>query len=229
MRVRSLRQAAILLCLCTGAAGAQTTVPSPYRFWETRQEAGPFVGWISPGTGQFGYGPKSGPLVGVRYELGFPGPLSVEVVADYIPTTRDVMDPRRVEGDRRIGESDVKLLDVNGRLKLSLTGARTWHRINPFVLAGAGVMWDLAGTSAPDNVLGSGDRFSFGTKFAGQVGGGIRLFANDHWIARTDALLHVWKLQTPAGFRDASRGFGSVGTSEWVNASSISLGVGYRF
>src|SRR3954467_7182454 len=117
MRVRSLLQAAILLCLCTGAAGAQTTVPSPYRFWETRQEAGPFAGWISPGTGQFSYGPKPGPLLGVRYELSFPGPLSVEAVASYIPTTRDVMDPRRAAATRKIGESDVKLLDADARLK----------------------------------------------------------------------------------------------------------------
>ena len=228
MRARSLLQAAILLCLCRGAAAAQT-VPSPYRFWETRQEAGPFGGWISPGTGQFGYGPKSGPLVGGRYELSFPGPLSVEGVVSYIPTTRDVMDPRRAAGDRKIGEATSRLLGVDGRLKLSLTGNRTWHSLDPFVLAGAGMMWDIAPANVTDNALDSGDRFSFGTKFTGQIGGGLRVFANDHWIGRVDALLHVWRLTTPTGFTDASRGFSAVGTSEWVNASSISLGVGYRF
>jgi hypothetical protein len=97
------------------------------------------------------------------------------------------------------------------------------------VLAGAGVMWDIAPTGVTTNILDTGDRFSFGTKFTGQIGGGVRVFASDHLIARFDALLHVWRLATPTGFTDASRGFTTVGTSEWVNASSISLGVGYRF
>jgi hypothetical protein len=91
------------------------------------------------------------------------------------------------------------------------------------------LMWDLAERADIENDLEDTDRFKLGTAFVGQLGGGLRVFFNDHWIARSDALLHVWKLDTPLGFRDVSRGFGDVGASEWVNASSISLGVAYRF
>ena len=228
MRAQTLLLAAILLSLAPRPAAAQT-IPSPYRFWETRQEAGPLGGWIAPGTGRFGFGPGAGPMVGVRYGLDFPGPLSIEAVVHWIPTTRDVMDPRRQEGVRKIGEADAKLLGADARLKLSITGQRTWHGLNPFALAGVGLMWDLAEPAEIEQDLGETDRFDLGTAFVGQLGGGVRWFLTDHWIVRTDALLHVWKLDAPAGFRDASRGFGDVGVSEWVNASSVTLGVGYRF
>ena len=228
MRAQTLFHAAVLLCLSPASLAAQT-IPSPYRFWESRQEAGPFGGWIAPGTGRFGYGPSPGPLVGARYGIDFPGPLSLEAVVNWIPTTRDIVDPRRAEGKRVIGSTDANLLGGDARLKLSLTGQRTWHGLNPFVLAGAGLMWDLADTTAVEDDLDQADRFVFGTAFVGQLGGGLCWFLNDHWIVRTDALLHVWKLDAPTGFRDVSRGFGDVGISEWVNASSISLGVAYRF
>src|SRR5687768_1791593 len=143
MRAQTLFLAAVLSCLCSRSVDAQT-IPSPYRFWETRQEAGPFGGWIAPGTGRFGCGPEPGPIVGARYGLDFPGPLSVEGVVNWMPTTRDVVDPRRQEGQRVIGSADANLLGVDARLKLSLTGQRTWHGFNPFVLTGIGLMWDLA-------------------------------------------------------------------------------------
>jgi hypothetical protein len=228
MRAQTLIQTAVLLCLCSRSIDAQT-IPSPYRFFETRQEAGPFGGWIAPGTGRFGYGPGPGPMLGARYAIDFPGPLSLEGVVSWIPTTRDVIDPRRAEGQGKIGEADSYLLGADARLKLSLTGPRTWHGLNPFVLAGIGLMWDLAGSTAVEEQLETTDRFQFGTAFVGQLGGGLRYFLNDHWIVRSDALLHIWKLDAPDGFRDVSRGFGDVGLSEWVNASSISLGVAYRF
>jgi hypothetical protein len=228
MRAQTLFLAAALSCLGTRSADAQT-IPSPYRFWETRQEAGPFAGWIAPGSGRFGYGPGAGPMIGVRYGLDFPGPLSIEGVVNWIPTTRDVVDPRREEGQGVIGSADANLLGVDARLKLSITGQRTWHGLNPFVIAGIGLMWDLAPTASVEEDLEATDRFDLGTAFVGQLGGGLRFFFNDHWIVRSDALLHVWKLDAPEGFRNPSRGFGDVGLSEWVNASSISLGVAYRF
>ena len=228
MRAKILFVAAVLPCLLARPAAGQS-IPSPYRFWDTRQEAGPFGGWIQAGTGRFGYGPGPGPLLGARYGLDFPGPLSIEGVVHWISTERDVVDPRRDEGSRVIGSSDASLLGVDARLKLSLTGQRTWHHLNPFVLAGAGAMWDMAEPSADDLKLDDGDRFEFGTAFVGQIGGGLRWFVTDRWILRTDALLHAWKLDAPAGFRDASRGFGDVGVSEWVNASSISVGGAFRF
>jgi hypothetical protein len=112
---------------------------------------------------------------------------------------------------------------------LSLTGARTWHDLNPFVGAGAGLTWDLAGISLIETELEEADRFDMGAAFATEVGGGVRWFATDIVTVRVDLGLHLWRLKAPDGFRDPERGFGDVGESEWASARSVTLGVGYRF
>ena len=62
MRVslRTLPGTALLaLMLAPSLADAQT-IPSPYSFFEARQETGPVIGYMSTATGRFGYGPPGG-------------------------------------------------------------------------------------------------------------------------------------------------------------------------
>lgn len=230
MRAHRLIAAAIAFLVVPPALTAQD-VPSPYRFIENRQEAGVFVGWISPGTGRFGYGPGPGLLTGVRYGLGFGGPISIEFGFGAIPTTRDVVDPRRVAGNRVIGETDARIMVLDGRVRLSLTGSRTWHGLNPMLLAGGGIAWDAAPESDIERGLNEADRFDFGSSFIGQVGGLVRWFAAERIVVRGEALLNIWSLETPDGFRDPERSeeFGNVGVSEWASAGSVSVGIGYTF
>jgi hypothetical protein len=228
MRVHRLITAAMVVLAAPSFLSAQT-IPSPYRFIETRKELGAFGGWISPGTGRFGYGPGPGPITGVRAGLDFTGPLSIEAVVAGIPTTRAIIDPRRTEGNRAIGETDATLITIDARLKLGLTGARTWHGLNPFALVGAGMAWDLAQGDIREQDLPETDRFDFGAAFVAQAGGGVRWFVTDAFILRGDGLLHLWRLKAPDGFRDPERGFGDIGEAEWINAGSFTFGIGYRF
>jgi hypothetical protein len=105
-------------------ASAQA-IPSPYRFIEERQELGVFAGYMSAHTGRFGYGPSGGLWFGGRYGLELTGPLSLEAVAGAISGTRDIVSPGRPEDDRVIGEGDVLITTVDGRLKLSIVGTRS--------------------------------------------------------------------------------------------------------
>jgi hypothetical protein len=229
MRVHSLI-AAVLIGLTTPTLLSGQSIPSPYRFIETGKEAGAFGGWISPGTGRFGYGPGPGPIMGGRASLALGGgPVSLEVVVGGVPTTRDIVDPRRLEGSRVIGETDATLITTEGRLKLSLTGPRTWHGLSPFVMAGAGLAFDLAQSSLLEQDLPEEDRFDFGTGFLADVGGGLSWFVNETVVVRVDGLMYLWRLEAPDGFRDPDRGFGDVGEAEWINAGTFTLGVGYRF
>ena len=229
MSVTRIVATAVVLLISSRSAAAGQTIPSPYRFFETRQELSAFGGQISPGTGRFGYGPGPGQMVGVRYGLELSGPLSAEGVVSWIPTTRDVVDPSSLGGARTVGSADVRLFAMDVRFKLSLTGQRTWHNLNLFLLAGAGMAWDIAQADPVDLDLAEDDRFEFGTAFLGVFGGGLRWFVKDPWIVRTDVGLHLWKLDAPIGFRLVDRGFGDVGSSEWANATSISIALGYRF
>ena len=55
-------------------------------------------------------------IAGVRWGLDLSGPLGLEAVGSWVSTTRDVINPRRQEGDRKVGEADV--VHAKGRRRL---------------------------------------------------------------------------------------------------------------
>jgi hypothetical protein len=211
-------------------AGVQAqSITSPYRFLETKQEGGAFVGHMSVGTGRFGYGPKPGVVVGGRYGLDISGPFGLEGVVTYLPTTRDIIDPGREEGDRYVGEMGSDIIMIDGRLRFSLTGDRTWHGVSPFVLAGGGFAFDVSPDNTDRELLLLDDVFDFGTSFVGILGGGFRWFPGDRFLLRGDVALAMWQLESPIGYSDPARAFRGVDESEWASGPSFSLGLAYRF
>lgn len=224
---------AIFLALLTGvslpASGAGQTIPSPYSFIETRHEAGAFGGWIDPDTGPFGFGPGAGSLVGLRYAIELSGPFSLEAVGSTILGERDVVDPRRSAGNRVIGQEDSFLTSVDARLKFALNGRRTWHGLGPYLTAGGGVVFDLAGEGALDRELEDTDRFGFDTSFLGILGGGVRFFPAARLMFRVDAESRFWKIKTPSGFSDPDLNLGPVSEDQWVTGLGITLGAAIRF
>lgn len=205
------------------------TIPSPYRFLENRQEAGVLGGYTSPGTGRFGYGPKPGVVVAGRYGVQLGGAFFLDGVLGYNPTTRDVVDPTRDPGTRVVGEADVNLMSIDARLRFSLTGDRSWKGLNPFLLMGGGLMWDLAGLSDADALVLPNDQFQFGTKFLALFGGGARFLISRNLLVRADFSVNMYQLSTPTGYQDPDRGLGAVGEKEWVSGPTISLGLAWHF
>jgi len=220
---------AVLLMAWSGAAVAAQEIESPYRFVESTQEAGLFTGIASMGTGRFGYAPGSGIVLGARYGIDFSGPLTFEVVASAVSGTRDVIDPGRVEGDRKVGEANFLVGAVDGRVKLTLTGRSTWHGISPFVLFGGGMAFDLAGAQAADKALPPEDRFDFGKSFFGTLGSGVRWLPVPSFTVRLDGIFSLWKVKTPIGFAQSERGFENVARSEWLQGVRLTLGAALRF
>ena len=219
---------AALLALTPGIARSQS-VPSPFRYVETRQEVGFFVGSASMAKGRFGFGPAGGTEFGARWGIDLSGPLGFETVVGLTSGTRDVMNPAQVVGDRRIGEADVLIGTADGRLRFTLTGDRTWHGMAPFILAGGGLAFDLSDATPLDEELLADDKFDFGTSFFGTMGGGVRVFLTDRLALRGDAVFSLWKLDTPPGFSDPTRGFTDVEQSEWVSGRHLTLSAVIRF
>ena len=205
------------------------TIPSPYAFVEERQEVSAFVGYMNASTGRFGYGPKGGLMYGARYAVDLSGPLSLEAMAGVVDGTRDVVSPSRPEGDRVIGESESLMTVLDARLRLSATGARTWHGLTPFLVFGAGVAFDRGKASAADALLDTDEVFEFGTKFIAVTGPGVRWSINRNLALRADAALSLWKLTTPGGYGDQTLGLGSVAEGEWVSGLSFSAAVLFRW
>lgn len=221
--------AATLMGIASPRSASAQTIPSPYAFVDERQEVAAFFGYVNASTGRFGFGPKGGPMFGARYGVDVSGPLSLEVVMGVVDGTRDVVSPSRPEGDRVIGESQSLMTVLEGRLRLSATGARTWHGLTPFLVFGAGVAIDPAELSAADGLLEVDERFEFGTKFITTAGPGVRWSINRHLAVRTDLGFSLWKITTPEGYGDQTLGLGSVAESEWVSGLSLSASVLFRW
>lgn len=230
MHVRTFANTlAVALTLSAPAAATAQSVPSPFRFVDTRQEVGLFAGTANFAKGRFGFGPKGGFTTGARWGIDFSGPLGLEVVSGVISGTRDVINPARVVDDLSIGEADIFMGFADARLRLTLTGDRTWHRLAPFVIAGGGVVWDMSSSSVLDEELAADDRFDFGTSFFGTMGGGIRYALTERLALRGDAVFSLWKISTPPGFSDPERGFESVDESEWASGLHLTLAAVIRY
>jgi hypothetical protein len=219
-----------LACMTSGAVGQQ--IRSPYRFVDTSQFGGVSGGQMFASRGRLDTGPDNGPLLGVRYGLRVSGPFAVGAEISYVPSTRIVRDTVFVTADslyRELGEADINLLAVLVNLRFNVTGSRTWNRLQPFVLLGAGAALDVAGTAAADTLVMPTDaRFDFGTSFAGQIGTGIEWFPSASVSARVDAHNVLWKLKVPDAFRLTERGV-NFPESEWEQNFVLSAGLSFHF
>jgi hypothetical protein len=231
MRMRfHLWCAALSLCgLLLPAAGHAQSIPSPYAYLEERQELGVFAGYMNAGTGRFDFGPKGGTILGTRYGIELTGPLSFEGVVQVIDGERNVVDPRRVEGDRVIGQAPSTITTIEARLKFSATGRRSWHKLSPFVAFGGGIAIDASSGSELDDVLLPVDRFDFGTSFFGTMSGGMRWYATRRFTLRGDYVFSLWKIDTAPGYADPDLGFVGVSDGEWVWQNSFTVALLFRW
>lgn len=219
----------VLACALAPASASAQRIPSPYRFVDTRQELGVFVGTSSASSGRFGFGPSEGMTAGARWGIDFSGPMGLEIVGGVLSGTREVVNPDIVVGDATIGTADLLAGMADVRLRFTLTGDRTWHRLAPFFLVGGGVVFGVGGADALDEELAADDRFSFGTSFLGTGGGGVRMSLTPRLALRGDAVFSLWKIQTPAGYSKPERNFANVERSEWTGGRHLTLSLVYRF
>lgn len=216
------------------AAGAQR-ITSPIEYIEPKQSVGFFGGYLLTdpsiafdSTSQVSLGVRSAPIVGVRYQLRFGGPISGEAALAFSPTERDVVvasaDPNNPApvSSGNTAEASVLMGDVG--IVFQLTGPRTWHRLAPYLAANGGIVADLAGTSAAEEDLPEGTRFEFGPSFA--VGGGIGTdwFPTQRLSVRLEVRDRLWKLEVPERLRGNRREI-----SEWTNNATFTLGAAFHF
>ena len=230
MRVAFRALAVLSFVVLAGPFEARAqTIPSPYTFIDQRQEVGLFSGYVNAGTGRFGYGPSGGTAFGARYAIQLSGPLALEGVLGLVRGTRDVVSPARPENDRSVGKANVNLVSMDGRLRLSATGDRAWHELQPYIVLGGGIIWDALGQQTVDQLIDPNQVFHFGLTFVGITGAGVRWFLTQRFGLRGDGTFSLWKLTTPSGWGDPQFGFAAVGKSEWASSLSITGSLFYRW
>ncbi|HET9950029.1 MAG TPA: hypothetical protein VFQ22_13990 [Longimicrobiales bacterium] len=221
--------AAALAAALAAAPGARAQViPSPYAFIEERQEVGLFAGYLDTGSGRLGFAPPGGIWAGARYGIELSGPLSLEAVAGAVRSTRDVVSPALPLGEQVIGEADIVLATIEGRLKLSLMGRRSWHGLSPFLVFGGGIVFDAWNDRSRDILVEQDEIFDFGSSFLGTAGVGTRWFITPRFATRVDGLFSLWNVETPVGFFDYDH-LGDIPRDEWLSGLSVSVSLLFRW
>jgi hypothetical protein len=218
-----------LVLLALPAWSAAQTIPSPYRFLDTRHDAGILVGLMNENRGELDLGPGGGVFAGLRYGIELGGPFAFEASGYLLPTDRKVYNPRSDAGLEYLGDTNALLGAIDARIRFGLTGPRTWNGLAPFVHVGGGLVGDFSGRSSLEEAFEPEDRFSFGPSFLGILGGGTRWTPFDRLTFRGEWTLHIWKLGTPRAFFTLRDELASIPEQEWPGVGSFVLGASLRF
>lgn len=220
----------ILITAFAASAHAQR-IDSPYQFLDHSQFGGVWGGYVSTSEGRLDSGPQPAPIFGVNWALRVSGPFALYVDVGFMPTTRTVRDTTFAAADSlftSIGEADISLLTAMASLRFNLPGARTWHRLQPFVIAGAGMAVDVASGSAIEADMQPNERFDFGTSFAEQLGIGTDWFPSSRVSLRVEARDMFWKLPVPEVYRLTEIGARFPG-SDWEQNFALAAGLSIHF
>ena len=198
MKKPLLSSALALLLSCGSALTAQTvgSLPdkSPFLDLHDGMRFGLVAGWLATGSDPVGVGPKSAPMLGLRYDVAIGGPVYLTGSLFGTSTTRTVLDYTKSRATRDIGTQSTGLVNANVAIAMSLTGQRSWHRLQPLVNLGVGVV------SAPgDKVDISG--YKFGTQFSFSYGFGVRYATGRNSELRFDLNQYWWQLKYPPLYR----------------------------
>ncbi len=238
---RSLFTAAIVATL--GLAGVSSAsaqeITSPYEFVEGAHGFYAFGSTVFTDRGTLDTGPGSGYEFGVGYNFRLSGPFNLGLQVSYLPTDRRVYtdsatfadslalqaDP--MSGLYQVGTADVNLLLLGASLRFDLTGPRTWHRIQPYVvMGGGGVLVMSQGDDGEDQLPPDVQlQVRFRDGWTGHVGAGVEVHFTDHLSARLDARDVLWKLHIPQGFVFPGR---VIDQQQWVQSAHLSLGITFR-
>lgn len=200
---------------------------SPYVDLEHAQELTFFGGEYHSHRDAADVAPLSGPIFGVHYEWRAGGPAHLEGELARISSDRNIINPLRAGAGRNLGQVSRPLYTGDFSLGISLTGSKSWHRIVPELLGGVGFISDLR--SEPDS-----GGFKFGTRFALNWGGGVRIVPGGNWQIRGDIKNRLYSLSYPESFYVAPTGgtaLVSTTTSKsfWHNNPAFTLGLSYLF
>ena len=153
---------ALAIATTSVVAGAQVGYPpaeSPFRDLVYKQEASLVVGYYSAARDPVGVAPRSGPMIGARYEVRVGGPAQFAVRVARVFSERDVLDPTKPEDERIVSRDSWPLYVADLGITFNLTGQKSFRGFVPVATVGGGVATDLEGSAD----IGG---FRFGTAFA---------------------------------------------------------------
>jgi hypothetical protein len=231
MRRPLLLLAPLALPAAASAARAQdvgfTPAESPYHDVVFRQELTGFAGYYAASEDPVGVAPRSGPMLGVRYEIRLGGPAQFYARAAVASSERTLIDPTKGPDERTVGTDKLALGLLDVGISMNLTGQKSWHHIVPVVAGGLGVATTFQG----EDVGG----YRFGTPFALTLGGGIRWVPGGRLQVRADITDHLYQIRYPGTYyTPPATGVPAVleptqKQNVWKHNAALTLGFSYLF
>jgi hypothetical protein len=167
---------------------------SPFSDLHDRQRLGIVGGYLFTGRDPVGVNPQSGALMGFRYDLYAGGPAYLTGRFFTVRSEREILDYTKKRAFRNVGSQTCNIWGTDVGLAIALTGDRSWHKLQPLVNVGLGV------------VGGAGDKqdvshFSFSPTFAFSYGLGLRWVTGRNSEFRADVSWYYWQMKYPDLYR----------------------------
>ncbi|HEX5724128.1 MAG TPA: hypothetical protein VFX98_01610 [Longimicrobiaceae bacterium] len=233
------------LCLLAGSVLALAAAParaqdirSPFRYLDQKQGVSAYAGYLftSPGLSltdstSAEFGPRSAPIVGLRYQIRLSGPVTGELGLAFSPTERRVFQAAVNADSSEIipiptgRTAEVPLAMAEAGIRFHITGPRTWNGLAPFVLGTGGLVDDLSGSDPADEDIQEGKRFDFGPSFAFGVGAGTDWFPTSRLSVRAELHGRLWRFTAPEGFTPQGR----EEIREWKGNGALTIGGVFHF
>lgn len=251
MPIHALRRTASVLALLLAAvflatpdrargqqAGEPPSIDTPYRWIDGSFRVAPYAAELRTGRGDVGLGPASTRLYGARARVRLTGPLSLEGNLGYASSERSVIDPRPAGGPTAVDTVPFRWVVGEGVVQLALTGQRTWHGIQPYVLIGGGMVLgvDEPGSEALADSADADFRFELNAAPTAVAGAGAEWRVSETLGIGFEMRDHLWRLTTPDGFfrEDVLRSIDESDApapqeTQWTHNLEFGLGIWYYF
>lgn len=200
---------------------------SPYLDLEFKQEITAFTGMYVAGRDPAGVAPRSGPMIGARYEAKVGGPAFFTARLARVFSDRRIATPTQPAPTRYSAPTPWPLYLMDATLSLNLTGQKSINNFVPVINSGFGLASDFkSGTDVGG--------FKFGTTFAFSFGGGVRWTPGGSFQLRADIADYLYQISYPTSYyikaSDSTRVLkGEQSKSVWKHNAALTVGASYLF
>ncbi|MDH3297178.1 MAG: hypothetical protein OEM96_02700, partial [Gemmatimonadota bacterium] len=213
-------------------------IETPYDWIDASLRVGVFGGNLSGDRGSLNLGPGSATAFGARLRTRVSSPLSLEIGFGFGGSDRAVIDPRLPTGPAAVDTVDADWLLIEGGFQIALTGSRTLHKLQPYVVLTGGVLKGL-GEVVSDSLMAVEDtpfRYKIGTASVFTAGAGVEWLPNGRIGLGIELRDHLWRIKAPDGFfqLDVLQNIEDLGLrapqeSEWTHNVELSASLYYYF
>ena len=217
---------------------AQERIETAFEWIEHGRRVNIYGGHVSRDRGTFEFGPGSSSIFGARLRTRVSSPLSLEIGFGLGNSERYVIDPRLPTGPAPVDTLDADWLLIEAGFQIALTGSRTLHGLQPYLLLTAGIVKGLGETvsDSMQSVVDVPFRYEIGTSGVFTVGFGLEWMPTDKIGVGLELRDHLSKLNAPDGYFDLNvleilddLGLDVPGDSEWKSSVEISASLSYYF